>query len=74
MHEYFVAWDIILLSLQGIICSYTVFLTILLSCINFNAMAWIGTRNSLYFFAARMFKEAIQKEDEQREFDEKIHK
>ena len=29
---------------------------------------------ALYFFGARMFKEAIQKEDEQREFDEKIHK
>ena len=29
---------------------------------------------TLYFFGARMFKEAIQKEDEQREFDEKVHK
>jgi hypothetical protein len=29
---------------------------------------------ALYFFGARMFKEAIQKEDEQREFDEKVHK
>ena len=28
----------------------------------------------LYFFAARMFKEVIEKEDEQREFDEKVHK
>jgi hypothetical protein len=29
---------------------------------------------ALYFFAARMFKEAIQKEDEQREFEEKAYK
>jgi len=29
---------------------------------------------ALYFFAARMFKEVIQKEDEEREFDKKAHK
>jgi uncharacterized membrane protein len=29
---------------------------------------------ALYFFAARMFKEAIQKEDEEREFQEKAYK
>jgi uncharacterized membrane protein len=28
----------------------------------------------LYFFAARMFKVVIEKEDEQTEFDEKVHK
>lgn len=29
---------------------------------------------ALYFFAARMFKEVIQREDEEREFDGKVHK
>jgi hypothetical protein len=29
---------------------------------------------ALYFFAARMFKEVIQKEDEEREFQEKAYK
>ena len=34
----------------------------------------IPPRNGAVFLCPRMFKEAIQKEDEQREFDEKIHK
>jgi uncharacterized membrane protein len=42
----------------------------------FNSTRWLELALviTLYFFAPSMFKEVIQKDDEQREFDEKVHK